>query len=126
MAGIRLQGESFVKKPIRVVIKRPNEEPRVEIIEHSLDKFNELVEGTIDMVRMDGFDLIINDEGLIHNMLPNIRWGEGYIAGPLVLVKCDEEGETVSLSEEEAARGLALLKQISLLVVTSPAVPGES
>lgn len=92
------------KQPeIKAVILEPLKKPVVKVIPNKLEVFQEIVGGYIDVVRMDGFDIIINDEGKLFSLLPNFLIHEqtDYIAGTCIFVEVDhEEGEFISLSDE--------------------------
>jgi hypothetical protein len=92
------------KQPeIKAVILEPLKKPVVKVIPNKLEVFQEIVGGYIDVVRMDGFDIIINDEGKLFSLLPNflIYEQKDYIAGTCIFVEVDhEEGEFISLSDE--------------------------
>jgi hypothetical protein len=92
------------KQPeIKAVILEPLKKPVVKVIPNKLEVFQEIVGGYIDVVRMDGFDIIINDEGKLFSLLPNflIHEQKDYIAGTCIFVEVDhEEGEFVSISDE--------------------------
>jgi len=64
-----------------------------------------LVGGMLDAVRLDPhLALYCNDEGLLVGMPPNVRTDNGTIlVGTLVLSRCDDDGETVSATDDDLA-----------------------
>lgn len=97
------------KNRIQAVIVETGKLPRLVQIENSLETYQSLVGGYIDVVRMaNGVDAVINDEGKLVEHEPNIAlMHEGkmydYIAGTAVLVSHDDEGEFVGLSDKQLA-----------------------
>ncbi|MBI2756175.1 MAG: DUF3846 domain-containing protein [Chloroflexi bacterium] len=91
---------------IRIVLKRPTEEPVVQEIENSLRSFQRLVGGTIECPSLpDGTEFICHEEGKIKHLAPNFYAPtlEDLIVGPALFVRANNEtGEYVSLSEAEA------------------------
>jgi hypothetical protein len=94
---------------INAVIVEVGKLPRLVKVENSLEAFQSLVGGYIEVVRMEnGVDAIINEEGKLEDLEPNIAlMYEGkmydYIAGTAVLVAHDSEGETVSLTQQQVS-----------------------
>ena len=64
-----------------------------------------------------GIDMFANDEGLLIGMQPHLGFStHGHatvIVGPVILVACDEEGETIGLTDSQIEEGLATLKESS-------------
>lgn len=79
---------------IRVIVKKPADiTGKVQIIPNTLEKFQELVQGPIECVRIQNFILIMNEEGLLRKMKPNIWPLElmSPIVGPVVVAGVDGE-----------------------------------
>lgn len=92
---------------LRIVYLAPGGEPEIRTIEHSLENMQAQVEGMLDCVQIDpvkGIDCWVNDEGLLIGMPINIMANEDFgLAGPVFFAKSNDEGETVSLSDEDVA-----------------------
>lgn len=56
-------------KKLTVVAVEVGAEPEVKVIEHTLEDMHKLVGGWIEVVRLhNGLVLVINEEGMIHNL----------------------------------------------------------
>ena len=83
---------------IDVLIVKPNEEPKQEKLNNTLEAFQNVVGGWIQIVRPfkdKSIGLVCNEEGKILNLPPNRRIQEDIIAGTFVLVglAMGEDGE---------------------------------
>ena len=86
---------------IRVLIVKPNQEPKQMKIEHTLDKLQNIVGGLIEYVDLDyQTDLICNEEGKLLGMEWNRRLGDDIIVGTFLVVG-QHNGETISLSKKQ-------------------------
>jgi len=105
-----------MNKKIRVIIKKPFEPAVVKEIDDGLKPLQEIVGGYIesaDLPNMYNVFGYCNDEGLINGMSPNIyrpEWKD-VIFGPLVFCGADEEGESISLTDEQIADVMNYLSQ---------------
>lgn len=116
---------AFFGKAVRI-----SPEGEVDVIDFAdypstLEALQKGVEGTIDIVRCEGLDLWLNDEGMYtHADQPNravtvlaMRLGSydpGFIyRGPAVLAESNEEGETIPLGAEQSVRVAAALLEMS-------------
>ena len=91
------------EKVIKVIIVEPNKVARVEEIENTLSNLQNIVGGHIECIRMDGHDIIINEEGKLIDLEPNfgLYGGQDYVAGTAIFAGVDyEEGEFKSLPFE--------------------------
>jgi hypothetical protein len=91
------------EKNIKAIILEPDQVARVEVIENSLSNLQRIVGGRIECLRMDGHDIIINEEGKYLDLEPNfvIQNGNDYVAGTAIFVGVDyDEGEFKSLSDD--------------------------
>lgn len=72
---------------ITVVIKRPDEKPKVERILDDIDVFEELVGGVFDMAYLD-FDLIavVHDQSAINGMQLSAIYGEYLLFGTVIFL----------------------------------------
>jgi hypothetical protein len=92
------------EKRITVVIVEPNQPARVEKIENTLEAKQAIVGGRVEFLGLDGFDIIINEEGKFLDLEPNfgIFGGQDYIAGTALFAGLDfNEGESISLTPEQ-------------------------
>ena len=113
---------------IRILHKRPGMANPAEIkqIEKGLSHMQALVspsglEGSrslIELVRIpelaaQGIDLFINEEGKFNGCEPNFEIfnGQDIVMGPAFFVSCDDEGETVGLSDSQLETAQAWLKR---------------
>lgn len=91
------------KEKIRCILVKVFEQPKVVEIENNLSTLQKYVGGLIDIVELeDDVDIIINDEGKLLSLSPNLVLYEfGDIIVGDFLVVGQENGETISLSEEK-------------------------
>jgi len=98
---------------IRVVTKEPLKAPEVKEIEHGLSEMQACVGGGLltsvvdDGLESKGITFYANDEGLLLGFEPNIL--DSYrqpIVGPILLAGHNNEGETVTLTDEQVATAL--------------------
>lgn len=91
------------KGKIRCILVKVFEQPKVIEIEHNLSTLQKYVGGLIDIVEIEeDVDIIINDEGKLLSLSPNLVLYEfGDIIVGDFLVVGQENGETISLSEEK-------------------------
>ena len=90
---------------IKTVIVRALCKPTIEYVENSLDVFQDIVGGLIEIVMLDDkIDLLCNEEGKILSLTPNRKIGNDIIAGNFVLLSSNYEGEFISLNEEEITK----------------------
>ena len=83
---------------IRVVIKRPGEDPVTAVMENTLTAFQRAVDGYIETVSLtEDVIIVCNEEGRLRDMEPNIMG----LAGPLVFVGYDGEDGFRALSDFE-------------------------
>jgi hypothetical protein len=100
---------------ILVVIKNVNEPAVIAKIEDTLEASQEIVGGYIEAVSLYSFSqqvnflkfrnldqynicFMVNEEGLLQNLQPN--WM--YFVGNIFVTKTNEDGEPISLTEDEA------------------------
>lgn len=96
-------------KKIKCLLKEPNKEA-VEIeIEDTLENYQKLVGGDIEVVSIGRYRnilpsnmvFVVNDVGLLIGLKPNIMHGLNYLAGNIVVTKTNSLGEFVDLSKED-------------------------
>jgi len=96
-------------KMLRVVIANPGEPAREAEIGSGLKCLQGAVGGYVDMVRCDGLDLWINDEGLLLDLPPNRHVNGAVIHGAIVVAASDDNGNTTGLSPDGCAHATRLL-----------------
>lgn len=96
-------------KMIKCLLKEPNQEA-VEIeIEDTLENYQKLVDGDIEVVSIGRYRnilpnnivFVVNDVGLLIGLKPNIMHGINYIAGNIVVAKTNSLGEFIDLTKED-------------------------
>lgn len=92
---------------IKGLIVRPGKKPEVIEFEKGYRNLQKLVEGNFEMPYLfDDVDIVINEEGKFNGSLPNkyLYYNNKLVDilfGNIVIVGSDEEGETISLSEDK-------------------------
>lgn len=100
---------------IKVIIKQPFARPCVTEIENSLESYQKIVEGRIeciDMPNTNGIDIILNEEGKLNGMAPNIFLPEysDCIMGPIVIVGFNpSRGNHLGLSNKQISDAMSYL-----------------
>lgn len=92
-----------MSEKIKVLVKRAGEPAAVEEIDNDYRVIMDIIGGLPGMTslpKVPGATITYNDTGLIDGLPPNIRWGNGHIAGNIVIAG-DEYGETISLTPEQ-------------------------
>ena len=84
---------------MRVIIKEPNEDARVEYIDNTLDELQSIVGGYIEVVPLT-FDSVIicNEEGKLRDLPFNFHIPVDYIVGTAIICDDNEDGEFVDVS----------------------------
>ena len=88
---------------LKVVFKKPSEKPVVMEIEHTLNKLQELVEGYIEVVPANqdkSILMIVNEEGLLKNLEPNVWIDNTCIVGNVIFVQNGNDGKFHSLTDD--------------------------
>lgn len=95
---------------IRVVKIEPNKHPEDTFIPSSLEGLQEAVGGFIEIVPLCNNDchILCNEEGKIIGLEPNRFFGEDVIVGNMCIIKIDEEGDIISLSDEDVKKYMTL------------------
>lgn len=90
---------------IRIIRIPAGEKPRVEHVTPTLEKFQELVGGWIEIVavRRDGLEVCCNEEGKLQGLPLNfpIFSGNDIICGDAFLLRHDDEGEAASVTDAD-------------------------
>lgn len=91
---------------IKVVIVEPNKPARVEVIGNDIKVLQGLVGGYVEAIKLDDFDILVNEDGKALELEPNfhIYNGQDFISGTAVFTGVDyKKGEWKSLSDEVVA-----------------------
>ena len=78
---------------MKVIVKEPNKYPEEREIENTLEAFQEIVDGYIEVVPFPYKDalLVCNEEGKLMGLEPNMILGRDIIVGTVVI--CGQDGE---------------------------------
>ena len=77
---------------IKVVVKEPGEPAEERIIDNTLKAFQTAVGGFIEAVPFaEGVTMIVNEEGKILGLMPNLPFRDDIICGTVVFVGTDGE-----------------------------------
>ena len=74
---------------MKVIRKRPGEEPETIEIETTLAALQKEVGGYIEVIPLDGMAFIVNEEGKLHGLPENFRFGNDVLVGTVLLVGTD-------------------------------------
>ncbi len=102
---------------IRGILVKPGCLPEVVEMKKGYRELQKMVEGNFEMPYLfDDVDVVINEEGKFNGSEPNrLLFHEGKLLdilfGNILLVDSDEEGETVSLSEDKIAKYLQIFSR---------------
>jgi hypothetical protein len=94
-------------RKIKVIHKKVGEQAVITEMEHSLENMQKMVGGTLDSVFLpQKIVMWVDDEGLLKESPINlVTYVEGYqvhhIAGDVLFTGIDDEGETISLTDEQ-------------------------
>lgn len=87
---------------IRVLKVEPNKHPEEVMLENELEAMQEAVGGYIDIVSLEGgVCILLNDEGKLIGLEGNRRIGNDIIVGNFYVCGSNDEGDLVSLTDEE-------------------------
>lgn len=102
---------------IRGLLVTPGNKPEIIEFEDGYKQLQLLVEGPFEMPSLfDDVDIVVNEEGKFNGSLPNrfLYYDNkliDIIFGNIVIVDANEEGETISLSEEKLNKYMHLFSQ---------------
>lgn len=98
---------------IRVITKRPNEDPRVEDIRSDPDSFKRIIGGDFGGWRFaPNLWLIFHDEGRLSSLEPNIFMARiGIVVGPVIFARADERGDHIDLRDGDIREIFSMLDQ---------------
>ena len=91
-----------IEKAIRILKIEPQKLPYEKEISNDLEGIQGEVEGLFDYLYLDNNCILVcNDEGKLNGMELNRRVGNDIIAGPFFIVGDSQDGEFVSLTDEQ-------------------------
>lgn len=91
---------------ITVIKKRVGEEPKVSVIENSLEAIQKFVGGYYEVIGIEAPNgkcyLHCNEDAIVENLPKNFAFVNigGYIYGDIFFAQADNEGELISMSPE--------------------------
>ena len=98
----------------KIIFKKPNREPMIkEVDEITLEMLQKMVEGWIEAIlpfENSKFVMILNEEGKINGLEPNLNLIYDTIVGNVVIIKADGEDFT-GLNDDEIKEALQYLKE---------------
>jgi hypothetical protein len=106
-----------MKKEIRVIVKEPGHKSTVKEMVVDLKSLQGIVEGMIEIVplpNLDGVDMVLNEEGKLLGLAPNVFLPEydDLVVGNIVVCGFDEEtGGHRSLTDDEVKKAQAFLEK---------------
>ena len=88
---------------ITIAVKAPKKNWERREVENTLESFQEIVGGYIEgyFTNIYGVHFFCNEEGKFLNLEPNLRFCGDIICGTVFAVRSDDEGEFVSLTDED-------------------------
>ena len=99
---------------IKVIVKEPRKDAYASEISNTLESFKKIVGGYIEVVSF-GLDhmLILNEEGKLIGLQPNIVWNDDVIMGTIILAR-NEAPEFGSIRPEEEGWMIQMLNRASV------------
>lgn len=102
---------------IKIGFKEAGKDLVFKEIECNLKKLQDLVGGLIEFVPtgIEGLDAIINEEGKLNGLLPNLRLGDSdVICGNVIFSRIDDEGENISINSDDERFLLNVVPKIAI------------
>jgi hypothetical protein len=102
---------------VKAIVKEPGKEAEIKEVIIKLESLQKIVKGMIEIIPfpdIEGLDIILNEEGKLINLDPNILIPEynDLAVGPIIVLGFDEDkGDHRSLSEEEIKKVKEYLKK---------------
>ena len=96
---------------IKVLYKKPYEQPKVVEIEDTYESIRDLIGGYIEFIdipEVEGVEVILDEEGKLKGLDPNFDIPEYFdtIVGPALIVGSDGFGGTISLTADQVSKVL--------------------
>ena len=89
---------------IKVLFKAPHGKFEEREINNTLEDMQKLVDGYIEVISTDIDDkvfMIVNEEGKLYGLEPNLYYYSDIIVGNIVFVKVDNKGNWKSISDKQ-------------------------
>lgn len=107
---------------IKGIIVKPGHAPEVIEFNNGYKELQKLVEGNFEMPYIfDDADVVINEEGKLDGLEANkLLYHNGQLIdilfGNIVIVDSNDEGETISLSQEKIDKYMRVLSKCSIYI----------
>ena len=98
---------------INIVYKKPHEEPISMEIENDWEQFQKLVDGYIEVVPANddkSIVMLINEDGKLKGLDVNVWIENTCIAGNVIFIQQDLNGEFISLTDDMIKSIIKILK----------------
>lgn len=86
---------------MKVIVKQAGRQPEVREIENTLEAFQSIVGGYIEVIRFKECLLVCNEEGKLQGLESNFRLGYDVIVGDVIFTQSDSAGEFIDLSQSD-------------------------
>ena len=107
---------------IKGILVKPDCRPEIIEFEEGYKQLQKIVEGCFEMPALfDDCDIVINEEGKFNGSKPNKYLISGnkivdIIYGNILLVDCDDQGNTISLSDDKIDKYLKIFKEDAIRI----------
>lgn len=91
-------------KKVKIAFKEVNKDLVFKEINGDYETISNLVGGYIEYVPsgIDGLHIVINEEGKLLNLTPNLYYGrDDILCGNVIFIRTDDEGESASITSED-------------------------
>lgn len=99
---------------IKIVVKKPMQQPEILEVENTLEEKQRIVGGYIEYVPFGEYDMFLNEEGKLERLKPNLKFSNDVVVGTIYISKANDEGEAVSLSDEECNEIISILQKYTI------------
>lgn len=97
-------------KTIRIAVKKPQKKWTIREVEDALPTYQKIVGGYIEgFYRANGVNFFCNENGKFEDLKFNFRFFGDFIMGTVFAVRSNEEGEFVSIEDDD----LEICKDVS-------------
>lgn len=86
---------------MKVIVKQAGKAPEIKEIENTLEAFQSLVGGYIEVIRFNSCLMVCNEEGKLQGLQSNFRLGYDVIVGDVVFTQSDSVGEFTDISQSD-------------------------
>lgn len=92
------------EEKIRIAVVEPMSEPKIITIPNTLESMQRIVGGLIEITMLEGYNIVVNEEGKINGGLQNRDIGHDIIIGTFFVCNNDEEGNLTSLTDVDVMK----------------------